>query len=344
VNHWPASLERSTGERSAGERSAGAREAGAPASVCQQQRAAPAAQVCIALSTHNGSAFLREQLASFLAQSHRHWTILWRDDGSDDSTREMMRAFAAGDGAGRVVEVNDGRGRLGIAGSFMALVRRAPPGQILAYADQDDVWLTDKLERGVAALTRTDPDRPALYCARQLLVDAALRPLGTSPALRRPGFPQSLTQNIATGCTVMLNPAAVRLLTAVRPPAGTLHDWWSYLVVTAAGGTVIIDDRPSVFYRQHKANAIGVKLAFWPRALAALRRGPGAFMAIFRAHVAALEEQHDLLDPAAQEALATVAAALHQGRARRFGALRMPGLRRQNFLETQVFRVWFMLG
>ncbi len=321
------------------------RHPAAPASVRQQPRPTRTSPVCIALSTHNGSAFLGEQLASFVAQSHRDWTLLWRDDGSADQTRDIMRAFAAGAGAGRVVDANDGRGRLGIAGSFMALVRRAPPGQILAYADQDDVWLAEKLERGVAALARTDPDRPALYCARQLLVDAALRPLGTSPALPRPaGFPQSLTQNIATGCTVMLNPAAVRLLTAVRPPAGTLHDWWSYLVVTAAGGRVIIDDQPSVLYRQHKGNAIGVKLAFWPRALAALRRGPGAFMAIFRAHVAALEEQHDLLDPAAQESLAAVAAALHQGVARRVRALHLPGLRRQNFLETQVFRLWFMIG
>jgi len=327
------------------ERSPGALAAGAPAFRRQQHRPVPSAPVCIALSTHNGSAFLGEQLASFVNQSHADWTILWRDDGSADQTRDIMRAFATGAGAGRVVDANDGRGRLGIAGSFMALVRRAPPGQILAYADQDDVWLAEKLARGVAALARTDPDRPVLYCTRQLLVDASLRPLGTSPALPRPaGFPQSLTQNIATGCTVMLNPAAVRLLTAVRPPEGTLHDWWSYLVVTAAGGTVIIDDQPSVLYRQHKANAIGVKRAFWPRALAALRRGPGAFMAIFRAHVAALEEQHDLLDPAAQESLSAVAAALDQGWGRRLGALRLPGLRRQNFLETQLFRLWFMVG
>jgi hypothetical protein len=335
VNQWPASLERSAG--------------GSPpyprAYTRKPDVAAQAAPVCIAMSTHNGCAFLREQLASFVAQSHRNWALLWRDDGSSDATREMMCAFAAGEGRARVVEVDDGRGRLGIAASFMALVRRTPPGQILAYADQDDVWFADKLERGVAALARVDPERPALYCARQLLVDAAMRPLGASAALRRPaGFPQALTQNIATGCTVMLNPAAVRLLTAVRPPAGTLHDWWSYLVVSAAGGQVIIDEEPSVFYRQHKANAIGVKLAFWPRALAAVRRGPGAFMRIVRAHVEALEEQHDLLEPSAQEALAVIAAALRQGWAHRLRALRLPGLRRQNFLETQLFRVWFLLG
>ncbi len=340
MNQWPASLECGAGAlpRQASASRSRKSVAPEPAAFCT-------VPVCIVMSTHNGSAFLREQLASFVAQSHRNWRLFWRDDGSSDATREVMSEFAAGDGRGRVVEIEDGRGRLGVAGSFMALVRRTPPGQYLAYADQDDVWFADKLERGVAALARVDPALPALYCARQLLVDEALRPLGTSAPLRRPaGFPQALTQNIATGCTVMLNPAAVRLLTAVRPPAGTLHDWWSYLVVSAAGGRVIIDAAPNVFYRQHKANAIGAKLAVWPRAWAAVRRGPGAFMAIVRAHVAALEEQHDLLEPAAQEALAVIAPALRQGWVPRLRALRLPGLRRQNFLETQLFRVWFLLG
>ena len=313
-------------------------------------RAAAAAEaldpmICIALSTHDGHSFLEPQLQSIVAQSHARWTILWRDDGSSDDTPAMMRTFAAADGAGRVIEVNDRRGRLGITGSFMALVGRVPPGQVLAFADQDDVWLPDKLARGVEALKRVQAELPALYCARQLLVDSDLHTLGESASLAQPiGFPQSLTQNIATGCTVMLNPAAVRLLTAMRPPQHTLHDWWAYLVVTAAGGQVLMDDTPTVLYRQHSDNAVGVKLAFWARALAALRRGPGAFMGTLRAHVAALDEQQDLLHPAAQETLAVITAALRGGWRRRLGALRLPGFRRQTFAETQLFRLWFLLG
>jgi hypothetical protein len=197
----------------------------------------------------------------------------------------------------------------------------------------------------VAALARTAPHRPALYCARQVLVDASLRRLGQSAGAGQDGgFPQSLTRNIATGCTVMLNPAAVRLLTAMRAPPGTLHDWWAYLVVTAAGGDVVVDDEPTVLYRQHQTNAVGVKLSFLRRAVAAVRRGPGAFMTILRAHVAALEEQQDLLDASAQEALAVIAQALRGRRTRRLGAMFLPGFRRQNFVETLLFRVWFLVG
>ena len=122
----------------------------------------------------------------------------------------------------------------------------------------------------------------ALYCARQFLVDRTLNRIGLSAPLAGPaGFPASLTQNIATGNTVVLNAAAVALIAPSEPPPKTWHDWWCYLVVTAAGGTVVRDDRGVILYRQHAENVVGAPLSPQRRALAALRRGPGAFMTVF---------------------------------------------------------------
>ena len=94
---------------------------------------------------------------------------------------------------------------------------------------------------------------------------------------------RALTQNVATGCTVMLNRAAADLIAASRAPGATLHDWWSYLMVSAAGGRVLFDAAPVVLYRQHEANALGAPASFPQRALAALRRGPATFMNGFAA-------------------------------------------------------------
>jgi len=229
--------------------------------------------IAILLSTWNGATFLPDQLASFLRLSGPEWRLYWRDDGSDDRSADIVRAFAAGPGSGLVVERNDNRGRVGITASFLTLLRLAPKGVVVAFADQDDVWLPEKLTRGLAALARVSEGTPALYCARQSLVNATLRPIKLSATITEPpGFPQALTQNIATGCTVMLNPDAVRLIAASREPPLTLHDWWAYLVVTAAGGRVLIDDEPTVLYRQHGGNAVGVPLSPWKRATAAVRR------------------------------------------------------------------------
>jgi glycosyltransferase involved in cell wall biosynthesis len=305
----------------------------------------PAAPVAILLSTWNGAAFLSDQLASFLRLTGPDWRLYWRDDGSDDRSVDIVRAFAAADGAGRLMDRNDNRGRIGITASFLSLLRRAPTDCVVAFADQDDVWLPEKLARGVAALGGVAPGTPALYCARQSLVNATLVPIKLSAKVTDPpGFPQALTQNIATGCTVMLNADAVRLIAGTREPPDTLHDWWAYLVVTAAGGRVLIDDEPTVLYRQHANNAVGVPLSPWRRAVAAIRRGPGVFMRTFRQHADALRNQEDLLTPAAREALEMISEGLCDGWTPRVKALRHPGLRRQSFAETQLFRLWFLLG
>jgi glycosyltransferase involved in cell wall biosynthesis len=302
-------------------------------------------RVAILLSTWNGATYLPEQLDSFLGLTGPVWRLYWRDDGSADGSAGIVRAFAATQPEGRVVDCSDNRGHIGITASFLTLLRRAPEDSLVAFADQDDFWLPDKLSRGVAALSRIDGNTPTLYCARQSLVDATLQPIGLSARLvEPPGFPQALAQNIATGCTVMLNTAAVRLIAASREPAGTLHDWWAYLMVAAAGGRVLVDDKPTVLYRQHHENAVGVPLSPTKRALAAVRRGPGVFMRTFRQHTIALNAQPELLSPEARDTLTMIVAGLSNGTALRMRALRHPGLRRQSFAETQLFRLWYLLG
>ena len=186
---------------------------------------------------------------------------------------------------------------------------------------------------------------PALYCARQILVDADLRQIGFSGGLAKwAGFPASLTQNVATGCTVMLNRAAALLVAASRPARGTLHDWWCYLLVTAAGGRVLQDEEPVVLYRQHAGNLVGAPGSMAHRAIAALRRGPGVFMGVLRQHVAALAAQPDLLSDAARTDVLRLQSALEGGPLTRLRALRTPGFYRQTWPETLLFRWWFIIG
>ena len=301
--------------------------------------------VAILLSTYNGSAYLAEQLESLLAQTHQCWTLFWRDDGSTDHTATIMTAFADSFGAGRCVRLADDA-HLGITASFLTLLRHVPHDHVVAFADQDDVWLPQKLERGLMALGDPRLPQPALYCARQRLVDGSLNPLGLSPPLDRlPAFPASLTQNVATGCTVMLNPAAARLIADSRPPGCTLHDWWSYLLVGAAGGRLIGDPVPVVLYRQHRENAVGAPHSVLRRGLMALKRGPEAFMSVFRVHVVELAAQSVALSPQAHADLALLLASLRSNRLARLRTMRrLPQLARRTRLETLLFRLWFLIG
>ncbi|MDU8914057.1 glycosyltransferase [Aestuariicoccus sp. MJ-SS9] len=225
------------------------------------------APVAILMAVYNGGALLRDQLSSIAAQDHADWRLLASDDGSSDNSRAVLEAFAA---EGHDVTVLDGSGQGGCA-NFMSLVARmgdhAAPESWLAFSDQDDVWLPDRLSRGIAALDGIEG--PALYCSRTWVTDADLRGRRLSAARpRAPSFANALVQNVVAGNTILLNAEAARLAQAAVHEAGrvVVHDWWIYQLITGAGGRVVHDDAPTLLYRQHGANQIGANDAWRARA------------------------------------------------------------------------------
>ena len=214
--------------------------------------------VTILMGVYNGESDLPEQLRSIAAQSHSNWQLLASDDASTDESRALIEAFAGAHDALCL----DGP-CTGASSNFLSLIRRArdhaPPGHWLAFSDQDDIWLPDRLERGLTALApfgRT----PVLYCSRTWITDAACRTRRLSaPRPRPPSFRNALVQNIAAGNTILLNPAAAELVEAAAHEVDkvVVHDWWIYQLVTAAGGQVVHDDAPTLLYRQHDDNQIG---------------------------------------------------------------------------------------
>lgn len=208
----------------------------------------------VLLSAHNGERYIVTQLASILAQTHTDLRVLVRDDQSTDGTAALVRGIAAEDPRVRLVTGP----RLGWAGSFLELLALSGEARWLAFADQDDLWLPDRLERGVAALALLPDDRPALYGAAMLHVDDDLHRLsGTCPP-RRLSFENALVQNVIAGCTMLFNRAARSLCLEGTPPYAA-HDWWLYLV-TSAFGTVIFDDAVTVLHRVHDSNATALPL------------------------------------------------------------------------------------
>lgn len=220
---------------------------------------AEAAQVTVLLATYNGEMYLKEQIDSILNQTYPDVQILASDDGSTDKTAELLSAH-------QIKTLNGPRG--GFAENFFHLIQNAPDEcAFYAYSDQDDVWHRDKLQRAMDALEATDETQPALYCSRTALVDETLAPLGYSPLFeKKPHFLNALVQNIAGGNTMVFNRAALQLLRQTKNPKQIVaHDWWTYLLVTGAGGTVIYDAKPSLCYRQHQGNLIGNNMSFAAR-------------------------------------------------------------------------------
>lgn len=299
------------------------------------------ASVTVLMGVHNGARHLGAQLDSLLAQDHGDWHLIASDDGSTDESRAMLAAFAAETGR---AELRDGP-RQGAAANFMALAAGLPaaPGWV-AFSDQDDVWLPDRLSRGQAAMAATEG--PALYCSRTWVAapDLTRRRL-SAPRPRPPSFANALVQNIAAGNTMLLNPDAAALVRAAAAEAGAVvvHDWWVYQIVTGAGGQVIHDDRPTLIYRQHGGNQIGANDGWAARLRRLWQVADGTFAGWNRVNVAALRRSAARLTPAARETLEGFAALPHLPGARaRLAAARALGLYRQT--RAQDAALWLAVA
>lgn len=243
--------------------------------------------VAVLLSTYNGAAFLPEQLQSLRQQTGVEARLHARDDGSRDETCAILRDHARywPELAGLASS-----GNLGATQSFLELLRTAPEdADYFAFCDQDDVWQPDKLARAVAAIA--GDAGPALYCSNVMLTREDLSPIGIPPANGDTRFGHVLFENVAFGCTAVMNRAARQLITAQRPGKGVImHDWWCALVV-AAMGRIHFDPQPALLYRQHAGNAVGLQ-GNWlvqngREAMRFLRRARG----FYRAHAQAAELQ-----------------------------------------------------
>jgi glycosyltransferase involved in cell wall biosynthesis len=297
--------------------------------------------VCILLSVYNGARFLPAQLKSLVDQSHGNWVLHWRDDGSQDNSRQIMEQFADEVGHHRVKELLEPVGQVGITSSFMNLLSNAPDeAAFFAFCDQDDVWLPDKLTRAVKFLQTVQATDAGLYCARQMLVDENLCALGLSPKInRRPGLGNALVQNIATGCTIMMNKEARRNVISAPAPQGTLHDHWTYLVVCAVAGRVFFDQEPSILYRQHGGNAVGSQAAIGRRIRRALGRGPKPFLQNMANNLQAISAFAERFS-AARKVSPLLTALQSDNPIKRLAALTLSGVYRQSMMEDFLMRIW----
>jgi glycosyltransferase involved in cell wall biosynthesis len=223
-------------------------------------------RVVVLMSTYNGERFVGEQVCSILGQLPENGRLMVRDDGSSDSTVSQLEAF-------NDIRISVLRGEnIGFARSFLTLLMNVPAdANMVMFSDQDDVWFADKISRAWTSL-KSFPDQPALYCSAQTLVDVALRPMQVTPPWPRgPSFSGALSENIVTGCTAALNQNALMLLQGAGIPESVhFHDWWLYLVVSAFG-TVVVDNQPTLLYRQHGGNLIGHGSGYFGRQVQILR-------------------------------------------------------------------------
>jgi glycosyltransferase involved in cell wall biosynthesis len=218
--------------------------------------------ISIAMATYNGARYIREQLDSLAAQTLLPCELVVTDDGSTDATLDIVRDFARE--APFPVRVYCNENRLGFGDNFLRAASLCM-GEYIAFCDQDDVWIAEKLATCAQAFTGPDvllvmhaarvtgPDlRPTGALWPVITSDRLLSPLESSPWWSPPGFSMIYRASLLDYADANNRPDDQ------HAPGKTplAHDKWLYFIAHSLGMIALLAT-PLVSYRQHDLNTCG---------------------------------------------------------------------------------------
>lgn len=225
-------------------------------------------KVAVILGYHNGAKYIKEQVDSILNQSYKNIDIYIFDDCSTDPFNlNDLNLDLEGLKRTHVFYRDE---NLGFAKNFLNALSHFNDHKYdyFAFSDQDDIWESDKIMNAIKSILFYDKNCPILYCARTTAINESNdMVLGVSPEFKGPpSFSNALVQNIGGGNTMVFNDHAYDLISNSNKNFDLVsHDWWSYQVVSGAGGVVHFDSVPCLKYRQHPGNIIGSNLGLRAR-------------------------------------------------------------------------------
>lgn len=210
-------------------------------------------KIQVLLSSYNGEKYIEEQIKSILKQEGDiQVSILIRDDGSTDNTIKILEKLI---NENNNIEIYKGE-NIGPARSFMDLLYKSGDYDYYAFADQDDVWMPNKLISAVNKLKGME-ERPSLYISALEIVDEKLNTIEIKKVSGNLSFEGQMIKNLATGCTQVFNKKLCDIIKQYNPTYLIMHDSWITRVCYAIGGNVIVDDNAYIKYRQHSNNVLG---------------------------------------------------------------------------------------
>ena len=218
----------------------------------------------ILLATKDGGRYIGELLDSLLAQTCKDFTVWLHDDGSEDDTLSIYERYRSDDpDRFRILE---GPPQNGARENFFYLMRSVEADHYL-FADDDDVWREDKVQKLMEALLKEEEargkDHPVAAFCDMKVVDSKLNEIapsfigymGRSPQYTR--YTEVLIDNPAAGCSIAMNRALRDIAIGCDDISRVeMHDAW-VMMTAAVFGSIVYVPEAMVLYRQHQGNELG---------------------------------------------------------------------------------------
>lgn len=115
-------------------------------------------RVSIIINVYNGAHTLRETLDSVISQTYDDWELIFWDDCSTDGSDRILDEYPDE----RIRYHRSSGDKASGLGPARRLAMQEAVGEWIAFVDQDDIWLPDKLELQMA-LADEQPDAGFIY-------------------------------------------------------------------------------------------------------------------------------------------------------------------------------------
>ena len=201
--------------------------------------------VSIVLCSYNGEKFIKEQVDSLLNQTYPNLEIIISDDASTDHTPQILEGYHHDQRVKLFFQPNN----LGSSKNFEFALQKSR-GEFIAFSDQDDVWLPQKIEK----LHSTIGDSYLVYCDSELVSEKGEKLNKKISGLRNMytgsdsvGF---VFSNVVWGHAMMIRKDLLPFILPI--PQGIPHDIWTAFKATTITGIKYLDI-PLTLYRQHES-------------------------------------------------------------------------------------------
>ncbi len=200
-------------------------------------------RVCILISTFNCEDKIKRQIQSILSQKDVNVTIKIRDDGSNESSKKILKDIQKKYKDVIDIEYGDNKG---YKQSFIELVYSTPNiFDYYGFSDQDDIWMNDKLFSCINLMEKDKAEGCKLAHCNSVSVDEKLNPR-KEQELRvacPPSFKSAISTEYFQGCGMVWNKEAMEKIQEYRPTNKFLaHDYWVGLVCYLAGKIYFCED------------------------------------------------------------------------------------------------------
>ena len=108
--------------------------------------------VSVIMPSYNAERFIAESIESVLQQTYSNWELVVTDDRSTDRTPQIVQSYCEKDSRIRFAIAEQ---HSGIAGTRNQCLKKAQ-GRFVAFLDNDDLWLPEKLEKQVKFMLQND--------------------------------------------------------------------------------------------------------------------------------------------------------------------------------------------